>query len=346
MTSENSTKNQDSPLLDWLVKKHPETPRKRAKQWIQAGRVSVHGEIIRQPHRTMADPGDGLELLNRGATALSFGSGWQIHPRVALLHLDTAIAVVNKGPGLISVPAPNADVSALSLLADFLSGKLKAQDRSIAGKSLPPSYRQLKLLPVHRLDQYTSGVFCMATNSKARGLLIEQLKAHTMKREYVAFVQGQPATPSGTWRHWLRLSRDELRQQVITELEAKAHPEEALEAITHYEVAAVYPLSGTKGVVTKLKLRLETGRKHQIRAQAAHSGVPLIGDRVYNPSYRNHSDTLAPIAFDRQALHAETLTLEHPDKPGTIMIWTAEIPRDMRQLEIVLQAKGHHLGKR
>lgn len=346
MTSENSTKNQDSPLLDWLLRKYPETPRKRAKQWIQAGRVSVHGEIVRQPHRIMADPGPGLELLNRGATALSFGSGWQIHLRVALLHLDTALAVVNKGPGVISVPAPNADVSALSLLADFLSGKLKAQDRSIAGKSLPPSYRLLKLRPVHRLDQYTSGLFCMATNPKAREHLIDQLKARTMKREYLAFVQGQPATPSGTWRHWLRLSRDELRQQVITDVEAKAIPEEALEAITHYEVIAVYPLPAARGVVTKLRLRLETGRKHQIRAQAAHSGVPLIGDRVYNPTYRNPANEWAPLEFDRQALHATTLTLEHPDKPGTIMTWTTEPPKDMRQLEAALQAKGQHFGKR
>lgn len=346
MMSENAAKNHGSPLLDWLVGKHPETPRKRAKQWILAGRVSVNGEVIRQPHRTMADPGDGLELLNRGATALSFGTGWQIHPRLAILHLDTAMAVVNKGPGVISVPAPNADVSALSLLADFLSGKLKALDRSIAGKSLPPAYRLLKLLPVHRLDQYTSGLFCMATNSKARGLLIEQLKAHTMKRQYVAFVQGQPVTPSGTWRHWLRLSRDELRQHVITEVEAKAIPEEALEAITHYETAAVYSLPGAKGMVTKLRLRLETGRKHQIRAQAAHSGVPLIGDRVYNPSYRNHADKFAPIAFDRQALHAETLTLEHPDKPGTIMTWTVEMPKDMRQLEAALHNETHPFRKR
>jgi 23S rRNA pseudouridine1911/1915/1917 synthase len=346
MTSENAVESQGSPLLDWLVKQHPETPKKRAKQWILAGRVSVHGEIIRQPHRKMPDPGEGLELLNRSATALSCGSGWQIHPRVAILYLDPALAVVNKGPGLISVPAPNADISALSILADFMSGKLKAQDRSIAGKSLPPAYRQLKVLPVHRLDQYTSGVFCMATNAKARGHLIEQLKAHTMRREYVAYVQGQPATPAGTWRHWLRLSEDELRQHVITEAEAKANPETALEAITHYEVATVYPLSGSKGVVTKLRLWLETGRKHQIRAQAAHSGVPLIGDRAYNPSYRSHADDFAPIDFDRQALHAETLTLEHPDKPGSIMTWTAELPKDMRQLEAALQQAARQSRKR
>ena len=128
-----------SPLLVWLLRKHPETPKTRAKQWILAGRVSVNGVIIRKPHQTMPDPGDALELLGRHATTLDCGSGWQIHPRVSLLYLDAALAIVNKGPGLISVPAPNCELSALSILADFLAGKLKAQDRGVAGKSLPPA---------------------------------------------------------------------------------------------------------------------------------------------------------------------------------------------------------------
>src|SRR5208283_1218294 len=149
------------------------------------------------------------------------GSGWQIHPRVSLLYLDSDLAIVNKGPGLISVPASNCDLSALSILADFLVGKLKARDRGVAGKSLPPAYRRLEPLPVHRLDQYTSGVFCMATNPAARHNLIEQLKARTMKREYVAYVEGRPREPKGTWRQWLQLSRDELRQQILSETQAK-----------------------------------------------------------------------------------------------------------------------------
>src|SRR5664279_4890820 len=164
------------PLLEWLLRKHPDTPRNRAKQWILAGRVSVNGVVIRKPHQTIADPGETLELRGRHATTLACGSGWQIHPRVTLLYLDAALAIVNKGPGLISVPAAAGDLSALSILADFLSGQLKARDRNVAAKSMPPAYRRLQPLPVHRLDQYTSGVFCMATNPAARHHLIEQLK--------------------------------------------------------------------------------------------------------------------------------------------------------------------------
>ncbi len=328
-----------SPLLDWVLQAHPDTPKSRAKQWILAGRVSVNGVVLRKPHQVIPDPGATLELGARHPATLECGAGWQIHPRVALLYLDAALAVVNKGPGLISVPAPNCDLSALSILADFLAGRLKARDRGIAGRSLPPVYRRLQPLPVHRLDQYTSGVFCMATSPAARQHLIEQLKAHTMKREYVAFVEGRSSKPKGTWRQWLQLSQDELRQRVLlSERPATARGAEAQEAITHFEVIAEYPLAGGGGFVTKLRLRLETGRKHQIRVQAAHAGLPLIGDRTYHPAYRGPDPANPPIDFPRQALHAEVLSLEHPDPPGTRMSWTAALPPDLRQLESALRS--------
>jgi 23S rRNA pseudouridine1911/1915/1917 synthase len=153
----------------------------------------------------------------------------------------------------------------------------------------------------------------------------------------VAFVEGRSSTPKGTWRQWLQLSKDELRQHVLSPTQAKTPGTEAQEAMTHYEVIAEYPLAGGKGFVTKLRLRLETGRKHQIRVQAAHAGLPLIGDRTYNPAYRGQFHADSPIDFPRQALHAEVLSLEHPDRPGTRMTWTAELPKDLRQLEMALR---------
>jgi len=340
MTAEHAPEPMRS-LLDWLLARHPDTPKKRAKQWITAGRVSVHGIVIRQPNHAMPDPLDGLELLGRQPASLDFGpGGWKIHPRVTLLYLDTALAVVNKGPGLISVPAENAELSALSILADFLSGKLRAHDRGQPGqgRSLPPAWRRLEPLPVHRLDQYTSGVFCLAMNPAARQKLTDQLKSHTMKREYVAYVEGRPRQPSGTWKNWLKPSEDELRQFVVTDAEAAASGGEAVEAITHYEVAAEFPLPGGREIVSKLRLRLETGRKHQIRAQAAFAGLPLVGDRTYHPNYRKAAPRPPRIDFPRQALHAETLGLEHPDKPGSRMTWTAALPGDLQQLEHTLRS--------
>jgi len=324
------------PLLEWLLGRHPDTPKTRAKQWILAGRVSVNGEVIRRPQQIVQDPAGALKLLDRRSTTLDCGSGWQIHPRISLLWLDSALAVVNKGPGLISVPAPNTELSALSILQDFLTGRLKAMTRGLAGKSLPPAYRQLKLLPVHRLDQYTSGIFCMACNPAARGHLINQLKTHTMRREYVAFVEGRSKKSTGTWRHWLVLSEDQMRQHIVTEAQARAAQSAAQESVTHYEVIAEYRLAEKDIFVTKLRLRLETGRKHQIRVQAASAGLPLIGDRIYHPMYRPGSVQPARIEFARQALHAELLSLEHPEQPGKRMSWKAELPKDLRQLETTL----------
>jgi 23S rRNA pseudouridine1911/1915/1917 synthase len=340
--SNQGAEEESQALLHWLLRKHPDTPKTRAKQWILAGRVSVAGVILRKPHQMLRDPGDALRLLDRQATTLDCGSGWQIHPRVELLYLDSALAVVNKGPGLLSVPAARDDLSALSILADFLAGKLKALERGGAGRTLPPAYRKLQPMPVHRLDQYTSGVFSIAMNPAARYHLIEQLKAHTMKREYVAFVEGRAPSPKGVWRHWLELSEDELRQQIVPAARVAA-PSSAQEAITHYEVIAEYPLADGHHVVTKLRLRLETGRKHQIRAQAAHSGLPLIGDRTYNPGCREKGRDERDgghIPFPRQALHAEVLTLEHPQRPGQRMTWRAEMPKDLRQLEASLRTTG------
>lgn len=326
------------PLLEWLLRQHPETPKTRAKQWIEAGRVRVDGAVIRKPHQRIPDPGDRLELGSRHANTLNFGSGWQIHPRVSLLHLDCALAIVNKGPGLLSVSAENGDLSAQSILADYLAGNLKARDRTIDARTLPPSLRQLRPLPVHRLDQYTSGVFCMATHPGARQRLIEQLKAHTMTREYVAFVEGRASAPKGVWRNWLQLSRDEMSQRILSDAQAKTAGPDAREAITHYEVMAEYPLADGAHFITRLRLRLETGRKHQIRVQAANAGLPLIGDRTYNPGYVGSTPARGHIDFPRQALHAEVLSLEHPDRPGERKTWKAEFPKDLRQLEAALRS--------
>src|SRR5258706_855097 len=143
-------------ILDWLLHKYPDTPKKRAKQWILAGRVTVNDVVIRRPQEVIPDPHAKVELLDRNATTLACGpTGLPIHPRVILLHLDAALAVVNKAPSLLSVPAENYELSALTILTDFLAGKLRAVRTA---HNLPPAYRNLEALPVHRLDQYTSGV--------------------------------------------------------------------------------------------------------------------------------------------------------------------------------------------
>ncbi len=318
--------------------RYPETPRTRAKQWILAGRVSVAGVVIRKPHQVVPDPGDTLALGNRAVESLDCGPGWQIHGGVALLYLDSSLAIINKSPGLISVPAPNCEISALSILSDFLAGKFRAREPGPAGRTLPAVYRKLHPLPVHRLDQYTSGVLCIAMNPVARGRLIKQLRTHTMRREYIAFVQGCPSAPKGTWRGWLQLKESALTQRVVSQNRPAQRGSETREGITHFEVIEQYCNAEGAIVASKLRLTIETGLKHQIRVQAAYAGVPVIGDRSYNPAYGAQSTTEPRIPFARQALHADRLTLEHPEQSGQQMSWTASPPKDLAQLEATLRA--------
>jgi 23S rRNA pseudouridine1911/1915/1917 synthase len=280
-----------------------------------------------------------------------------------LLFLDSSLAVVDKGPGLISVPTDDSTISALSILEDFLAGRLKAQDRSVAGKGVPAAYRNLRPWPVHRLDQFTSGVFCMGMNPSARQQLIEQVRTRKMKRQYIGFVEGRVARQSGVWRDWVALDREGFRQHVVAPptvartagrrgqgaglAKGRALPgseaTETVEAVTHYEVMAEYPLPDGR-FATKLRLRLDTGRKHQIRVQAAHAGVPLIGDRIYNPEYQGHARRGPHLDFSRQALHAHSLTLEHPEQTGQWMTWTSDLPNDLRDLERELLGGGRYAG--
>jgi 23S rRNA pseudouridine1911/1915/1917 synthase len=327
------TTSKARPLLEWLLARHPDTPRTRAKQWILAGRVSVNGQVMRKPQALLADPGGTLRLLERQSTSLDCGNGWQIHPRVSLLHLDSALAIVNKEAGLVSVPSPSTDLSALSILQDFLRGQLRVADRTVGGRALPPVFRRLNLLPVHRIDQFTSGVLCVACNPVAREKLIAQVRSHAMKREYVAFVEGRPPAAKGTWRHLLSLSSDEFEQRVISKLPTSRSSEKIQEAVTHYEVVETYSMEAADAFVTKLSLRLETGLRHQIRIQAAQAGLPLVGERKYRATQDHGGGQGRLIDFPRQALHAAALTLEHPDQAGRHLTWHAPLPKDLRQLE-------------
>lgn len=335
MTENANPQPERRPLLEWLLRKYPDTPKTRAKQWILAGRVRLDGVLMRRPQEVIPDPGPALELRDRQAVALDCGTGWPIHPRVTLLFLDSALAVVDKGPGLLSVPGPGGELSALSILADFLVGKLKP--RELAGRTMPTHYRRLVPLPVHRLDQYTTGLLCLAMNPVAREHLLAQVRSHAMLREYVAFVQGRPPTPRGVWRHWLELSQDETRQEVRPGTLPPANPRgKVQEAITHYEVLGEFPLGKT--VVSKLGLRLETGCRHQIRVQAAYVGLPVLGDRLYHPDYRLPNNPRALIPFSRQALHSTKLTLRHPLRQDEDLSWTAGLPKDLRVLEAELRS--------
>jgi len=174
---------------------------------------------------------------------------------------------------------------------------------------------------VHRLDKDTSGLLVVARTSLAQNRLIEQLAARTVSREYDAVVNGVLIAGATIDAPIGRHPRDRQRQAVV---------QGGREAITHYRVVKRYAAHSW------LRVKLETGRTHQIRVHMAHIRHPLVGDATYGgrPKLpKGADDALIDILrhFRRQALHARKLGLIHPVS-GELMSWEAPLPDDMKAL--------------
>ena len=319
---------QEKTLLDWAVRLCPDSPRKRIKDWITAGRFCLEGRVVTKAGLRMTDPGNSLTMGTPEKSAVALGHRKRIHPKLVLVYLDSDLAIVDKEAGLLSVPTENqAKISALEVLSNYLNdSRGEATRRSFFGSS-----DTVKPLPVHRLDQYTSGILCIAFNDDARRHLIKQLRSHDFLREYIAYGDGDAPELKGTWRNNLQLDERGYDQQLIDE-----PTEGTTEAVTHYQVEEVF----ARHHVAKLRIRLETGLKHQIRIQAAAHDMPLIGDRIYHPSTQKavgKKGAKLPYGFKRQALHAATIGIVHPTS-GKKLLFQSRIPVDMQELEERLRA--------
>ncbi len=212
---------------------------------------------------------------------------------LAVLYEDDAVIVVNKPPGLLSVPIQGSHTpSALSLVSAALEPK-KAQ-------------------VVHRIDRFASGVLLFAKTRADRDALVRQFLAHTSMREYLAVVRGRLATPSGTLVHHFR------RQGMFQQLRPAKDPQ-AARAELSYSVERLFPDASL------VRIKLVTGLQNQIRAQFSAIGHPLIGDRKYHRS--ESSEQL----IDRVALHAAHLEFSHPRSGETVLI-DCRPPADFQQL--------------
>jgi 23S rRNA pseudouridine1911/1915/1917 synthase len=191
---------------------------------------------------------------------------------------------------------------------------------------------------VHRLDKGTSGLLVVAKTDAAHRGLSEQFAAHgidgRMHRAYLALVWGKPLRPRGTIS--ARLARSQSNRTKI----AIAKGESGRHAVTHYEVLKT--LKTAAGLVSLLKLTLETGRTHQIRVHLAHIGHPVLGDRTYASGFKAKAANLGEAAraaldgLERQALHAAELGFEHP-VTGKKLSFASELPADMQRLLAALQ---------
>jgi len=177
---------------------------------------------------------------------------------------------------------------------------------------------------VHRIDRDTSGLVLFAKSEGAQLALKEQFKRHRPERVYQAVVYGVPSPASGTWHDHLVWDLKALIQK-----ETSPRDPRGKEAISHYRV--LEPLNGA----SLIEVSLVTGKRNQIRIQARLRGHTLVGEvrYIYGP------DTLRPIAFPRQALHAHRLTFSHPSDERE-MAFEAPLPDDMAALIARLRRHG------
>lgn len=214
---------------------------------------------------------------------------------------DDALIVVNKPAGLLSVPLDrNPGVPSVF-------DQVEERQRS-HGKRRP--------LPVHRIDQDTSGLVVFAKHAEAQRVLKDQFKRREPARVYLAVVYGVPDPRDGVWRDVLVWDEKALIQKAT-------HPKDprGMEAISEYRVLEVFRSASL------LEVRLRTGRRNQIRIQARLRGHTLVGEERYTFG----PETLRPIAFGRQALHAYRLTLRHPGDGRTLDL-EAPLPPDLLDL--------------
>jgi 23S rRNA pseudouridine1911/1915/1917 synthase len=256
--------------LDVFLARHVGS-RSAAQRMIDAGRVRVDGTPRPKRHPLAA----GARVAVGAAPAVVEA---QVEPaRFAIAHEDEHLLVIDKPAGVVVHPAPG---HAQGTLVQALAGR-------VAGGEDPerPGI-------VHRLDRDTSGLLVVARSEPVHAALRAQLARREITREYLALVEGRPAARTGTIE--APLGRDRrVRTRVSTDTD------DPRPAITRFETVATPPAA------TLLRVRLETGRTHQIRAHLRAIGHPVLGDPEYGvPAGR--------LGLERQFLHAERLALRHP----------------------------------
>ena len=225
-----------------------------------------------------------------------------------IVYEDQWCIVVNKPAGLLSVPLERNP--AVPSVFDLLVARLRSH-----GKKRP--------FVVHRIDQDSSGLVVFAKDPDSRHALMQQFKRREAERVYRTVVRGHVHPPDGTWRD--RLVWD---TKALIQRPAGPSDNDAEDAVSEYHVLELLKDASL------LDVRLQTGRRNQIRIQAALRGHPLVGERRYlSPGVDPKG-----IHFERQALHAMWLTLRHP-RDSRLMTFEAPLPPDFVDLLFRLRPK-------
>ena len=281
----------------FLAAKRPEHSRARWQQLIRAGHVRVGS----QPRKASHEVRDGEVIEFEIPPPASVGLMPQAIP-LNILFEDADVIVINKPPDLVVHPAAgHAEGTLVNALLHHC-----ADLAGIGGEQRPGI--------VHRLDMDTSGVLVVAKSEQAMNGLTHQFKNHLVQKEYLALVWGVVEPRTGHIETLIgRSTRD--RKKMST------NPDIGRLAQTDYEVMEQFAGAAV------LRVRIHTGRTHQIRVHLAHIGHAVIGDTVYGRTRK--ADLPAPA--DRQMLHAHQLAFEHP-RTGQPLSFTAPVPEDFRTL--------------
>ena len=210
-----------------------------------------------------------------------------------IVYEDSDLLVINKARGMVVHPAAgNWDGTLVNALMHHCGSELSG----INGVLRPGI--------VHRLDKDTSGLMLVAKNDLSHNSLAEQIKEHTVRREYHTIVIGNLKEDKGTISAPIGRHKTDRKKMAVTESNSK-------EATTHYTVLERYP------GFTYASCILETGRTHQIRVHMSHTGHPVIGDRIYGARDK--------LGIEGQCLHSKNVTFVHP-RTGEKMYFESELP--------------------
>jgi len=279
-------------LDTYLAEVMADLSRTAIKDLIVSGQVLVDGQVRKPSYRVK----EGDQVLIHVPEARQVAIKPQNLP-LEIIYQDQDIAVVNKPKGMVVHPAhgnwENTMVNALLYHVKDLSG--------INGELRPGI--------VHRLDKDTSGVMVVAKHDQAHRVLAEQIKEHTIKREYQALVHGVIKENLGTIEAPIGRSRVDRKKMAVI---ADGKP-----AISRYRVLERYQN------YTLVQVSLLTGRTHQIRVHFSYIKHPVVGDTVYGPAKNN-------LGLVSQALHACVLGFNHP-RTGEYMEFSSPLPDEFQQ---------------
>ena len=270
--AEQSGKRIDS----WLAEQIEGLTRSAAQNLLSEQAVSCNGQPLKKNYKLVGSEAITVQLPELKEVDLK-----PENIPLDIVYEDDDLLVVNKPKGMVVHPAPGHATGTLVHALLYHCGDRLSSINGIIRPGI-----------VHRIDRFTSGLLMVAKNDMAHQSLSAQIAAHSFTREYQAVAMGHFREAEGTISAPIGRHPVDRKKMCVTEKNSKP-------ATTHYTVIAEYPRA------THLRLRLETGRTHQIRVHLAYLGHPILGDRFYAPP---EALALAP----RLQLHAQPLTITHP----------------------------------